>query len=91
MNAYAEGICPLCSRVLPHERLRAHIAGEHARVRENTVQLIQAYHDGWSVEDGVCEACWKSFRDASRALNLLKQVKRHKGQQEPAMLQLNFR
>ncbi len=71
-------------------------------MRENTVRVIQAYHDGWSAEDGACEPCWKSFRDASRALNLLKQVKRQRiyewqaaepagRQPDPAILRLNFR
>lgn len=75
MNALPEGICPLCSQVYLRERLHSHIALEHERVREKTIQVIQAYHDDWAAEHGACEPCWKSFREAARVLSLLKQTK----------------
>ncbi len=79
MNTYSEGICPLCSQVCLRERLHSHIAEEQARMRERTIQVIQGYHAGWSVEDGACVPCWRSFREAGRILSLLKQTK-SKGQ-----------
>ncbi len=75
MNTFSEAICPLCSRVFALDRLHLHIAIEDGRVREKTIQVIQAYHEGWSVEDGACEPCWRSFREAGRILNFLKQTK----------------
>jgi hypothetical protein len=75
VNTFPEGFCPLCSQVYLREHLQSHIAGELERVREKTIQVIQAYHHGWAVEHGACETCWKSFRDAGRILNLLKQMK----------------
>ncbi len=75
MNTFPESICPLCSQVYLREQLHSHIAGEHERVREKTIQVIRAYHYSWNAGDGACEPCWKSFRDAGRILNLLKQMK----------------
>ncbi len=75
MNECSEAICPLCSRFHAQERLHAHIKEEHPRVREATVRLIQAYHKGWAAENGACEPCWKSFRDAGRTLSVLKQAR----------------
>ncbi len=74
MNDFPEAICPLCSRVKLRERLHSHIADEHPRLRAKTVELIQAYHGDWAVEDGACEPCWRSFRDAGRVLSVLKQM-----------------
>ncbi len=45
-----------------------------SRVYE-TIQVIQAYHEGWSTEDGACEPCWRSFREAGRILHVLRQTK----------------
>ncbi len=75
MNTFPDAICPLCSQVYPRERLHSHIAGEEERVRESTIEVIQAYHDGWDAEHGACEACWRSFREAGRILSQLKQSK----------------
>ncbi len=75
MNTFPEGICPLCSQVYLRTRLYLHIATEHERVRKRTIHVIKAYHHGWKAEDGACEPCWKSFREAGCTLNLLKQVK----------------
>ncbi len=75
VSEFAEAICPLCSQVYPREGLQTHIAAEHARVREKTIQLIQAYCKGWLSEHGACEACWKSFRDASCTLSVIKLTK----------------
>ncbi len=75
MEAFPEAICPLCSKVHPRERLYSHIEAEHERVRKKTIEVIKAYHEGWSAGDGACEPCWRSFRDAGRILNLLKQMK----------------
>ncbi len=74
-EAFPEAICPLCSKVHLRERLYSHIEAEHERVRKKTIEVIKAYHEGWSAGDGACEPCWKSFRDAGRILNLLKQMK----------------
>ncbi len=75
METLSDAICPLCSKVCLRERLYSHIDSEHQRVRERTIEVIQGYHEGWSADDGACEPCWKSFREAGRVLNLLKQVK----------------
>ncbi len=75
MSNFFEGVCPLCSRVLPRDRLCSHIAAEHERVREKTIRIIRAYHEDWSVDEGACEPCWKSFREAGQILNLLRQTK----------------
>ena len=78
MNTFPEGICPLCSQVYLREHLHAHIAREHERVREKTIQVIRGYHEDWVAEHGACEPCWKSFREAARVLSLLKQTKRQR-------------
>lgn len=70
-----DAICPLCSQIHLREQLHSHIANEHPRVREQTIQVIQAYHKGWAAEHGACEPCWKSFRDAGCILSVLKQAK----------------
>lgn len=75
MDPIADGICPLCSQVHPHDSLHSHISSEHARVRAQTIEVIQAYHKGWAPGDGACEPCWKSFRDAGRILKVIKQTK----------------
>jgi hypothetical protein len=75
MRMFPEAICPLCSQVYPREKLHAHIEGEHDRVREKTIGVIQAYHQGWLSEHGACEPCWKSFRAASCILSVLKLTK----------------
>lgn len=75
---FPEAICPLCSQVYLREQLRSHIARERERVREQTIQVIQAYHKDWAAEHGACEPCWKSFREAARVLSLLRQTKRQR-------------
>ncbi|SPE60053.1 hypothetical protein SBV1_370037 [Verrucomicrobia bacterium] len=77
MSPSPESTCPLCSQVLPHEQLYQHIATEHPRLRHNTIKVIQAYHPDWHADDGACEPCWKSFRDASQVLDLMKRSKPH--------------
>ena len=76
MNTFPDGICPLCSQIYMRERLHAHIAREHERVRDKTIQVIRGYHENWRAEHGACEPCWKSFREAARVLSLLKETKR---------------
>ena len=61
-----------CARKSFRAGLYDHIGAEHAKLRENTIQVIQAYYPGWSEERGACENCWKSYRDAGRILSLLK-------------------
>lgn len=68
-------ICPLCSRVFPREQLHDHINAEHPHSRRNTIRVIQAYYSAWVEDHGACELCWKSFRDAGQALDLLKGAK----------------
>ena len=69
----SDGICPLCSQVFPIPELHTHIGSEHPRSKRNSIIVIQAYHKGWVEAHGACEACWKSFRDAGRIMDLLKQ------------------
>ncbi len=71
-----ERICPLCSRVFPHEQLYDHMKSEHPHARRNAIKVIQAYHPAWVEDHGACESCWKSFRDAGQALDLLKGAQR---------------
>ncbi len=78
MSSLADSVCPLCEKGFPGERLHQHIDSEHARLRRNTIQVIQAYHPDWVEEDGACEPCWKSFRDAGRMLDVLRTAKRQK-------------
>ena len=75
ISAFPDAICPLCSQVYPRGGLQTHIAAEHARVREKTIEFIQAHCEGWLSEHGACEACWKSFRDASCRLSVMKLTK----------------
>ena len=77
MIMFPEGICPLCSQVVGLDLLHQHIASESARVRERTISVIQAYHEGWLEEQGACEACWKSYRDAGRVLSIIKEQHAH--------------
>jgi hypothetical protein len=72
MISYPESICPLCSRVFAREQLHEHIATEHPLLRQTTIKVIQAYHLGWVEEHGACMRCWKSYRDAGQALNIMK-------------------
>ena len=72
MIALSETICPLCSQPFPTAQLHQHIASEHPLWRHGTIKVIQAYHPGWIEEQGACESCWKSFREAGRVLNQLK-------------------
>jgi hypothetical protein len=74
MCAFPEAICPLCSQFYARDQLQLHIAAEDVRRRQMTIEVIQAYHKGWSKEQGACEACWKSFRDAGSILSVLKQT-----------------
>jgi hypothetical protein len=73
----SESICPLCSQVFPSEMLQNHIASEHPRLRHRTIKVIQAYHPGWLEEHGACGPCWRSYRDASQILNVIKCTKPH--------------
>ena len=73
MILFPEGICPLCSQVVGLELLHRHIAHELAATRRRTVQVIRAYHPSWLEEQGACEACWKSYRDAGRILSIMKE------------------
>jgi hypothetical protein len=45
---------------------------EHGQWRHSTIKVIRAYHPNWNEEDGVCPACWKSYRDANQTLRLLR-------------------
>ncbi len=78
MDTSLESVCPLCSQVCLREQLYSHITCECERTREQTVQIIQAHHKGWTDEHGACEPCWKSFREAARILSLLKQARQHR-------------
>ncbi len=71
MISFADSICPLCSQVVPREDLYDHISAEPARVRLNTVRVIQAYHPGWVADQGACKPCWASYRDAGQILKKL--------------------
>lgn len=75
MSAGPMTACPLCSRVLPHEQLYEHIASERARFRHSTIKVIQAYHPGWIEDQGACGRCWRSYRDASQIVNVLKGIR----------------
>lgn len=75
-STFSESICPLCSQVFPREQIHEHSTSEHPLLRQRTIQVIQAYHPGWVEERGACEACWKSYRDAGRILNVLKEARR---------------
>ncbi len=68
--------CPLCLQLCPRESLHRHIAAEHPRLRHSTIRVIQAYHPGWEEEYGACEACWRSYRQASRMFNLMRSARR---------------
>ena len=72
MMAFSDGICPLCSRFLPREQLINHIASEHPRVRQSTIQVIRSFYPGWLEEHGACGICWRSYREAGRILEALK-------------------
>lgn len=72
-----EAICPLCSQIYPQEQLHTHIDIEDALVRQTTIEVIQAYNEGWLMEHGACEPCWKSFRHAGCILSVLKQTAPH--------------
>ena len=72
MNSTPLSACPICSRVLPHDQLYDHMALESPQARQNTIRVIQGHHADWLAEQGVCEPCWKSFRDAGRVLHMLK-------------------
>lgn len=75
MSVLPDGICPLCSKVFPRERLQDHVAVEHPRLRQNTILVIQAYHPSWVLEHGACETCWKTYRDAGRILGMLREAR----------------
>ncbi len=77
MISIPDSICPLCSHVVPREELHNHMDAEPARLRENTVRVIQAYHPGWAAEHGACRPCWKSYRDAGQILKKLSQSRSH--------------
>ncbi len=72
-----ENECPLCARTFLREELHDLIASEEERLRESTILVIQAYHPNWTVEQGACGPCWRSYREAGRILSLLKQNRRH--------------
>ena len=75
MNSPPEGICPLCSRVFACQLLHKHIASEYPRVRQSTIEVIQARHPGWVEDDGACEPCWRLYRDTARILDQMKSAK----------------
>jgi len=79
MTSFTENHCPLCSEVFPSEQLHAHIASEHPLLRRSTIQVIRAYHPGWLEEQGACGPCWRSYREAGRILNVLREAKRRDG------------
>ncbi len=70
-----DSICPLCSQVFPRELLIGHITSEPPRLRQRTIKVIRAYHPGWTEEHGACGPCWRSYREASRILNLMKSAR----------------
>jgi hypothetical protein len=72
MSLFPNGVCPLCSGIFPREQLHEAWAGEHPRLHQNTILVIQAYHPGWVPDQGACETCWKSYRDAGRILGVLR-------------------
>ena len=74
---FPEGVCPLCSQVVTVEGLHEPIASESAKVRERTVAVIQAFHEGWLEEHGACGPCWRSYRDAGRVLSIMKEQHAH--------------
>ena len=76
MISFPEGICPLCSRVLAPELLRNHIVFEDPRMRQSTIQVIQAYHPSWVEDHGACEPCWRSYRDAVQMVAVMKSARR---------------
>ena len=76
MNSFSDGICPLCSEVLPREQLHRHITSEHPLRRSVIIKVIQAHYPGWMTEHGACSACWQSFRDAGQILKILEASKR---------------
>ena len=75
MTVVPEAICPLCSQVRSRAELHESILAEDPRVRRRTIQVIQSYHPGWAEDDGACESCWRSYRDASRILDVMKSTK----------------
>ncbi len=75
MDYVLDAVCPLCSQICTKEHLHSHIHSEQPRVRQRTIAVIRGHHAWWSIEHGACEPCWKSFREAGRALTLLRQMK----------------
>jgi hypothetical protein len=66
--------CPLCDTAIPGSELFSHIVSEPQPFRSQIIDLIAAYHPGWVHERGACLPCWKSYREATRAINSLKHV-----------------
>jgi hypothetical protein len=75
MIPFPESICPLCSQVFACELLHEHIASEYPRVRQSTIEVIQAYHPGWVEDDGACGRCWRLYRNAGRILDQMRSAK----------------
>lgn len=75
MDAIAFAQCPLCGTAAPGNELLSHIRSEAQPFRSQIIQLIAAYHPGWVHERGACLPCWKSYREATRAINALKHVR----------------
>lgn len=75
MISFPDGICPLCSQVHARELLQEHIVLEDPRLREAIIKLIQAYYPGWIQDHGACAPCWRSYRDASRAIYVMKSAR----------------
>jgi hypothetical protein len=73
MNTTCQSVCPLCKKAIGAEQLFAHMASDHEQWRHSTIKVIRAYHPNWIEEDGACPTCWKSYRNATQILRLLKQ------------------
>ncbi len=74
MDAMPFTQCPLCGTAVPGNELFSHMLSEPQPFRSQIIQLIAAYHPGWVDERGTCLPCWKSYREATRAINALKHV-----------------
>ncbi len=74
MDAMQFGQCPLCGTAVLGNELFSHMLSEPQPFRSQIIQLIAAYHLGWDQELGACLPCWKSYREATRAINALKHV-----------------
>ncbi len=74
MDAIPFEQCPLCGTAARGNELFSHILSEPQPFRNQIIRLVAAYHPGWDHECGACLPCWKSYREATRAINALKHV-----------------